>query len=131
MYMNDREAWEFHNSWESVKASGTVTGVLGWYQERQLQFLMLARFADIIFSILTSQTENMRYLYLSGVFTGARRASISVDMLSKVIFIHVNSIDIHINHNTDIFQGPVQYLNIVIDLIEEDLEAETDDYNDE
>ena len=36
MYMNERVAQEFWVFWTDVKASGTVTDVLGWYQEIQL-----------------------------------------------------------------------------------------------
>ena len=32
MYMNERLAQEFRAFWEAMKASGTVTDVLGWYQ---------------------------------------------------------------------------------------------------
>ena len=51
MYMNERVAQEFRMFWAAVKASGTVTNVLGWYQEIKLQFPMLARFATMIFAI--------------------------------------------------------------------------------
>ena len=32
IYMNDRISQEFRTFWAAVKASGTVTNVLGWYQ---------------------------------------------------------------------------------------------------
>ena len=52
-------------------------------------------------------------------------------MLSKLIFVNMNSIGIHPNHTTDVFQGPVEDLNKVTDLMEEELEAEADDEDDE
>ena len=55
----------------------------------------------------------------------------SVYMLSKLIFINRNSIGIQHNQTTDVFQGPVEDLNKVTDLMEEDLEAEADDDDDE
>ena len=58
MYMNDRLAQEFQTFWSDVKTSGKVTDVLGWYQERKLQFPMLARFATMVFPIPPSQAEN-------------------------------------------------------------------------
>ena len=87
MYMSEKVAQELHNFWLAVKASGEVTNVLGWYQERQIQFPMLAWFYTMIFSIPPSQAENEREFYLTGVFTGARRERMLVDMLPKIIFI--------------------------------------------
>ena len=54
-----------------------------------------------------------------------------VDMLSKLILIHSNSIGIQHNWTTDVFQGPVEDLNKVTEKIEKDLEDKADDYNDE
>ena len=81
MYMNERVAQEFRMFWAAVKASGTVTNVLGWYQEIKLQFPMLARFATMIFSIPPSWAENERDFSLAGLFTGSNCARILVDML--------------------------------------------------
>ena len=46
---------------------------------------------------------------------------------SKIIFINRNSIGIQHNQTTDVFQGPVEDLYKVTELMEEYLEAESDD----
>ena len=51
MYINERLAQELWTFKAAVNASGAVTYVLGWYQEIQLHFSMLVRFATIIFDI--------------------------------------------------------------------------------
>ena len=51
IYMNEIIAQEFWTFREAAKASGTVTDVLGWYQERNLNFPMLTWFATMIFAI--------------------------------------------------------------------------------
>ena len=70
MYMNERLDQEFWTFRSSVKASGTVTDVLGWYQDRKFQFPMLVQFATMVFVILSSQVENERVFSHAGVFTG-------------------------------------------------------------
>ena len=55
----------------------------------------------------------------------------SVEMLSKIIFININPIGVHNNQSTDDFQGPVEDLNKVIEKMEEYLEAGADDEDDE
>ena len=55
----------------------------------------------------------------------------SVDMLSKLIFINRNSIGIQHNKTSDFFQVPVEDFNKVTEKMKEDLEAEEDDDNDE
>ena len=52
-----------------MKEIGKVTNVLGWYQERQLQFPVLARFGTMVFAIPPSQAENERDFSLSCLFT--------------------------------------------------------------
>ena len=69
MYMNEMKYQDFRNFISATKASVKVTNVIGWYQERKLQFSILARFATMIFDILPSQAKNERDFYLSGVFT--------------------------------------------------------------
>ena len=113
MYMNQRVSQDFWAFRSAVKASGTVTDVLGWYQERKLQFPMLARFSTMIFSIPPSQAEYQREFFLTGVFKGSNRARMLVDMLSKLILINRNSIGIQHNHTADVFQGPVEDLDKV------------------
>ena len=69
MYMNEMVAQEFRTFWEAVKATGTVTHVLGWYQERKIHLPMITRFATTIFAITPSQNKNDRDFYHAGVFT--------------------------------------------------------------
>ena len=54
-----------------------------------------------------------------------------VYMLSKLIFIHRDSIGIQHNHTSAYFQGPVEDLYKVTDLMKEDLDSESDDDDDE
>ena len=77
-----------------MNASGTVTNVLRWCQEIKLQFPMLARFSTMMFAIPPSKAENKRECSLAGVFTGSNHARMSVEILSKLIFIIRNSIGI-------------------------------------
>ena len=48
---------------------------------------MIARFAEIIHSIPSSQIENERDFSLAGVIGRARRTSLTIDNLSKLVFI--------------------------------------------
>ena len=75
-------------------------------------------FLHFNFLILPPQEKNKRDFSLAGVLTVSKRASISVDILSKIIFINRNSIVIQSNQTTDVFQGQVEDLNIVTDLME-------------
>ena len=81
MYMNERVAQDFRTLRAVVKESGTVTNVLGWYQEIKLHFFMLAWFFMTSFAILPSQAKNERDFSLTGVFTVSKCARMSVDML--------------------------------------------------
>ena len=88
---------------------------------------MLARFANMIFDIPPPQAKNERDFYLAGVFIWSNRARMYVYIPSKIIFINRNSIGIQHNQTTDVFQGPVEDLYKVTELMEEYLEAESDD----
>ena len=105
MCMNDRVGQEFRTFRTSVNSIGKVTNILGWYQERQLQFTILAWFSTLIFDIPPSQAENEIGFSIVRVFTGARRVRMLVDMLSKLIFNNMNSIGIQPNQTTDIFRN--------------------------
>ena len=78
MFMNERVSQKFGNFGGYLKGSGTLTDVLGWYHERQLQFPMLARFSTVNFDILPSQAENERDFSLYGVFTRSNRVRMLV-----------------------------------------------------
>ena len=56
---------------------------------------------------------------------------ILVDMLSKIILINRNSIGVQHNHNTCVFQVPVEDLNKVTEKLQEDLKSEAGDDDDE
>ena len=90
--------------------------VLNWFQIQQMKFPMLTRFACIIYFITPSQTENEIYLSLAGIYTGSRRANISVEMLSNLLFINRNSAALGRNTTIDIFGGS---LDAVADMVDE------------
>ena len=89
--------------------------VLNWFQIQQMQFPMLTRFVYIIHSINHSQTENDRYFLLAGIYTASRRANLSVEMLSDLLFINRNSASLGRNTNIDIFGGS---LDAVADMVD-------------
>jgi hAT family C-terminal dimerisation region len=66
------------------------TDVLSWYETVKVQIPRLYRFAQIIFSIPPTQIQNERDFSLAGVFTRARRASMTNVMLSNLLFINQN-----------------------------------------
>ena len=54
------------------------------------QLPLLTIFFEIIFSIVRTQIENERDFSIAGVFNRVRRASISVETLATLTFIHKN-----------------------------------------
>ena len=87
---------------------------------------MLTRFEYIIQSITPLQTENERYFSLSGIYNALRRANISVEMLSDLIFINRNSAAL--GHNTTIGGFGVS-LDAVTDIVGE-MESNPDSFAD-
>ena len=81
-----------------------------------MQFPMLTRFAYIIHSITPSQTENEIDLSLAGIYTASRRANISVEILSDLLFINRNSAVLGRNTSIDVFEGS---LDAGSDIVEE------------
>ena len=65
--------------------------VLNWFQIQKIKFPMLIRFAYMINSITPSQTENERDFSLAGIYTASRRANLSVEIISYLIFINRHS----------------------------------------
>ena len=100
--------------------------VMNWFQIQQMQFPMLTRFAYIIYSINPSQTENERELTLAGIYNASRRANLSVEILSNLIFINRNSAALGRNTTIDIFGGS---LDAVADIFDE-MESNTDAFVD-
>ena len=89
---------------------------MNWFQIQQMQFPMLTLFAYIIHSITPSQTENERDFSLAGIYTASRRANLSVEMLSNLLFINRNSSALGRNTTIDIFGGS---LDAVADMVDE------------
>ena len=90
--------------------------VLNWFQIHQIKPPMLTRFAYIIYSITPLQTENERDFSLAGIYTASRRANLSVEMLSDLIFINRNSAALGRNTTIDVFGGS---LDAVADIVDE------------
>ena len=100
--------------------------VMNWFQVQQMKFPMLTRFAYIIHYITPSQTENEIYFYLAVIYTASRRASLSVEMLSNLFFININSTSLGRNNTIDIFGGS---LDAVADIVDE-MESNPDSFVD-
>ena len=77
--------------------------VLNWFQIQKMKFPILTRFAYIIHSITPSQTENERDFSLAGIYTTSRRANLSVEMLSDLLFINRNSAALGRNTTIGVF----------------------------
>ena len=80
-----------------------------------MQLPMLTRFAYIIHSITPLQTENERDFSLAGIYTSSRRANISVEMLSDLIFINRNSAALVRNTTIDLFWGSLDSVSNIVD----------------
>ena len=105
--------------YQNIVAGTEITDnfdALNWFQIQQMKFPMLTRFAYIIHSITPSQTENERDFSLACIYTASRRANLSVEMLSNLIFINRNSAALGLNITIDIFGGS---LDAVADMVEE------------
>ena len=92
-----------------------------------MQFPILTLFAYIIHSITPLQSENERDFSLAGIYTASRRANISVEMLSNLIFININSADLGRNTTIDVFGGSVDAVADIVD----DMESNPDAFVDE
>ena len=62
------------------------------------------------------QTENERNFSLAGIYTASRRSNISVEMLSDLIFININSAALVRDTTIDVFGGS---LDAVADIVDE------------
>ena len=97
--------------------------VLNWFQIHKLQLPMLTRFAYIIRSIIPLQTENGRDFSLAGIYTASRRANLSVEMLSDLLFINRNSAALGRNTTIDIFGGSLDAVADAVDEMESNPDA--------
>ena len=100
--------------------------VLNWFQINQMKFTMLTRFTYIIHSITPSQTENEIYFSLACIYTASRRANISVEMLSNLIFINRNSAALVRNTTMDVFGRSLDAVADIVDETEINLDAFAD-----
>lgn len=69
---------------------GSGEKVLEWYKEQHLLVSNLYQFAQAIYSIPPSQIENERDFSLAGVYNRPSRASMTVQMMSNLLFINKN-----------------------------------------
>ena len=99
--------------------------VLNWFQIQKMQFPMLTLFAYIIHSITPSQTENERDFSLPGIYTASRRANLSVEILSDLLFINRNSAALGRNTTIDVFGGSLDAVANIVDDMENNLDAFT------
>ena len=84
--------------------------VLNWLQIQQIQFPVLTRFAYIIHSVTPSQTDS-----LAGIYTASRRANISVEIISDLLFINRNSASLGCNTTIDVFGGSLDAVADIVD----------------
>ena len=91
-----------------------------------MQFPILTRFAYIIYSITPSQTENERDFSLAGIYTASRRANLSVEMLSDLLFINRNSAALVRNTTIGVFGGSLYAVSDVVDEMESNPHAFAD-----
>ena len=100
--------------------------VLNCFQIHTLQLPMLIRFAYIIHSITSPQTENERDFSFAGIYTVLRLASISVEMLSYLLFINRNSAALGRNTTIDIFGVSLDDMAYIVDEMESNPDAFAD-----
>ena len=91
-----------------------------------MQFPTMTRFAYIIHSITPSQTENERDFSLAGIYNASRRANLSVEMLSNLLFININSSDLGLNTSIDVFEGSLDSVADIFDDMESNPDAFAD-----
>ena len=87
---------------------------------------MLTCFAYIVHSITTSKNENEIYFSLAGIYTASRRANLSVEILSDLLFINRNSATLGRNNTIDVFGGLLDAVANIVD----DMEINPDEFSD-
>ena len=92
--------------------------VLNWLQIQPMQFFILTRFAYIINSITPSQTENERDFSLVGIYTASCRSNISVEMISDLLFININSAELGCNTTIAFFGLSLDAVSDIVDEME-------------
>ncbi len=100
---------------EAKRYNPNTDSVLDWYKDRQTLLPMMSSFAAILYSIPPSQIENERDFSLAGVYGCARRSSMSIQMLSSLLFL---------NKNTSLFStNPFEESTEVLEEYMEDVET--------
>ena len=69
-------------------------------------------------SITPSKTENKRDFSLADIYTASYRANISVEMLSDLLFININSAALGRNTTIDVFGGSLDTVADIVDYTE-------------
>ena len=83
-----------------------------------MQFPILTKFAYIIHSITPSKTENKAYFSLSGICTTLRCANLSIELLSDLIFMKINSSVLGRNTNIGVFGVSLDAMADIVDEME-------------
>ena len=87
---------------------------------------MLTRFAYIIHSITPLQTENERDFSLAGIYTASRRANLSFEILSDLLFINRNSAALGCNTTIGVSGVSLDAVANIIDYTESNPDAFVD-----
>jgi hAT family C-terminal dimerisation region len=88
--IENRAETEFKMLRELSKSRKEDIDVLTWYESIKHQVPQMYRLAKIVFAIPPTQIQNERDFSLAGVFTRARRASMTNAMLADLMFINQN-----------------------------------------
>ena len=91
-----------------------------------MQFPVLTRFSYIIHSITPLQTENERDFSLAGIYTASRRANLSVEIISDLLFMNINSTALGLIATIDIFGGSLDAVADIVDEMESNPDAFAD-----
>ena len=83
-----------------------------------MKFPILTRFKYIIHSITPSKTENKGYFSLSGIYTTLRCANRSIELLSDLIFMKINSSVLGRNTNIGVFGVSLDDMADIVDEME-------------
>ena len=83
-----------------------------------MKFPMLTSFAYIIHSISSSKTENEINLSLAGIYTSSLCTNISVEMLSDLLFININSAALVRNKTIDVYRVLLDAVSDIVDEME-------------
>ena len=100
--------------------------MMNWFQIQQMKSPMLTCFAYIIHHITPLQTDNERDFSLAGIYTESRRANISVEIISDLLFINRKSAPLVHNTPINVFGGSLDYVANIVDKMEGNPDAFAD-----